>query len=386
MSTTSKWLIATSVAALAVAGGLYATKAKAADLGGSCCADLEERVAELEATVARKGNRKVRLVVSGQVSKAVLWHDIPGLAGENKLRVIDNANSGTRIRFAGESTISKTMRAGFIVELGYDETKGTGLGISSDDMTIRHSFAWLETAAGKVSIGRTSSATDGIAEIDTSNANIASLPMSLEPLWTYSGLGGIAGGILNPVPFDGGRANVVAYETPNMGGFIASAAWGGGQTASGDDLWDVALRYANEFGGVRVAAGIGYRVENYDTFGATDETKTLAGSASIKHVLTGLFVTGAFGDQKDNPLFGDMQMWQARAGIERNWTGMGATTLFAEYGDHTLKTFDIDSSFVGLGIVQQIDAAAMDLFVSYRQYDISGFDVSTGMAGVRIKF
>jgi hypothetical protein len=30
--------------------------AKAADLGGSC-ADLEERVAELEATTARKGNR-----------------------------------------------------------------------------------------------------------------------------------------------------------------------------------------------------------------------------------------------------------------------------------------------------------------------------------------
>lgn len=28
--------------------------AKAADLGGNCCADLEDRVAELEATTARK--------------------------------------------------------------------------------------------------------------------------------------------------------------------------------------------------------------------------------------------------------------------------------------------------------------------------------------------
>src|SRR5690242_20778304 len=33
--------------------------AKAADLGGDCCADLEERVAELEATTVRKGNKKV---------------------------------------------------------------------------------------------------------------------------------------------------------------------------------------------------------------------------------------------------------------------------------------------------------------------------------------
>ena len=36
------------------------TSASAADLGGNCCADLEERIAELEATTARKGNRKVQ--------------------------------------------------------------------------------------------------------------------------------------------------------------------------------------------------------------------------------------------------------------------------------------------------------------------------------------
>ncbi len=36
-----------------------ASPAKAADLGGDCCADLEERVAELEATTVRKGNKKV---------------------------------------------------------------------------------------------------------------------------------------------------------------------------------------------------------------------------------------------------------------------------------------------------------------------------------------
>ena len=47
------------VAAGLVAGGLLSGGANAADLGGNCCADLEERVAELEATTARKGNRKV---------------------------------------------------------------------------------------------------------------------------------------------------------------------------------------------------------------------------------------------------------------------------------------------------------------------------------------
>ena len=49
--------------------------AKAADLGGDCCADLEERVAELEATTVRKGNKKVSVTLSGWVVKDVTWWD-----------------------------------------------------------------------------------------------------------------------------------------------------------------------------------------------------------------------------------------------------------------------------------------------------------------------
>ncbi|MFW2391305.1 MAG: porin, partial [Methyloceanibacter sp.] len=50
--------------AIAAAFGMFgayamSTPANAADFGGDCCADLEERVAELEATTVRKGNKKV---------------------------------------------------------------------------------------------------------------------------------------------------------------------------------------------------------------------------------------------------------------------------------------------------------------------------------------
>ena len=44
---------------------------QAADLGGDCCADLEERVAELEATTVRKGNKKVSVTLSGWVVKSM---------------------------------------------------------------------------------------------------------------------------------------------------------------------------------------------------------------------------------------------------------------------------------------------------------------------------
>ena len=66
--------------ALAVLAGvssfaLSGPSASAADFGGDCCADLEERVAVLEATTARKGNRKVSLTVSGHVNQAMLFWD-----------------------------------------------------------------------------------------------------------------------------------------------------------------------------------------------------------------------------------------------------------------------------------------------------------------------
>ncbi len=63
------------VAAGLLMGGLTAGSASAADLGGNCCADLEERIAELEATTARKGNRKVSLTISGWVAEQVMWWD-----------------------------------------------------------------------------------------------------------------------------------------------------------------------------------------------------------------------------------------------------------------------------------------------------------------------
>src|SRR6476660_3211080 len=61
--------------------------ARAADLGGACCADLENRVAELEATTVRKGNKKVSVTLYGQVNRAALfWDD----GAEQNTYVVDN--------------------------------------------------------------------------------------------------------------------------------------------------------------------------------------------------------------------------------------------------------------------------------------------------------
>jgi hypothetical protein len=57
-------LFAASTAAFVFVGCLSIGTAKSADLGGDCCAALEERVAELEATTVDTGNKKVSITMS----------------------------------------------------------------------------------------------------------------------------------------------------------------------------------------------------------------------------------------------------------------------------------------------------------------------------------
>lgn len=322
------------------------SSALAADMGGACCADLEERVAELEATVARKGNRKVSLVISGQVSRSVLWFD----GGDATL--LDNPNSQSRFRMVGQASINKRMTAGYVIEIGLNEA-------SDEQLKIRKSAVWLEGPAGRITVGQYSLAGDGAAEVDLSATAVASTLLSLQPI---SGIS----------PFDSGRDQVVRYDTPILAGFRASVAWVG----DGSDAWDAALRYANELGPFQVAAAIAYRDEDY--------AKSIFGSLSAKHIKTGIFLSGAAGRYE---LFGtDIDAWHLKGGIERKVFEIGKTSLFAEYADAEIAKMGL-GSFVGGGIVQQVDAAAMDLFAAVRFYDVEEEgSYNTVFAGARVKF
>ena len=88
-----------------------ATPAKAADLGGDCCADLEERVAELEATTVRKGNKKVSVTLSGWVIKSMNWWD-DGNTGSFAVGDKDY-DLASRFAITGSATISPGLSAGF---------------------------------------------------------------------------------------------------------------------------------------------------------------------------------------------------------------------------------------------------------------------------------
>ena len=104
-----------SFGAAALLIGTWAMPAAAADLGGNCCADLEERIAELEATTARKGNRKVSLTVSGWVNESVMWWDD---GSESNVYVGTNPVEQSRVRFIGEAKITPDVSSGYVLEFG----------------------------------------------------------------------------------------------------------------------------------------------------------------------------------------------------------------------------------------------------------------------------
>src|SRR3990172_7287532 len=87
--------------------------AEASDLGGDCCADLEERVAELEATTARKGNRKVSLTISGYIAQEITYWDDGGEANTYIHGLGPTQTS--HIKLNGQATITPGWTAGYLI-------------------------------------------------------------------------------------------------------------------------------------------------------------------------------------------------------------------------------------------------------------------------------
>lgn len=426
----------TSLAALAATAYVFSgamTPASAADLGGNCCADLEERIAELEATTVRKGNRKVSVTLSGFVGHNVMfWDD----GQQSDVYIGDGGNYFSRFRFRGEAKITPMVTAGFLYEFGVNNNStasfnqlngGDDLGAASAPL-LRDSTVWMRhSQLGMLKVGHGSTATDNLVLIDLGGMAGASTPDFSLYMGSFllRGTNGALGNLNqnwyaaitgNSTAFAGSwdtnRRNHVLYETPTLAGFAIQAA------VAEDNFWDVALRYAGEHHGFRLAFGIGYLEDTefnapIQGFGCATfcDTKVseIKGSASVLHVASGLFLTGAAGqrelDGSGTAGVPDAQFWYLAGGIRKNFFGFGDTVLFGEYAEHkgglAQATFfnaavahpgDSKVTNWGLGVNQYIDAAAMEVYLTYKNFELDapGFvpleDFQAVIGGARINF
>jgi hypothetical protein len=387
--------------------GVAATPAKAADLGSGCCADLEERIAELEATTARKGNRVVSLQIYGDVTKGILFFDN---GDDSDAYVVDNDALGTILGFRGTASIKPGWTAGFRMELQVQDASSSAVSDNSDDafiafdgdppgddpadnISIRHSNVYIESDQfGRVTLGQGSTAADGAAQVTLANTLNTGSPDHGTSIAVVGSGGFVLGEFASD--FDAGRDDVIRYDSPSIYGFIVSASWGD------DDLWDVALRFAKEWNSVRIAAAIAYQeVDPEEDPDAA--TETITGSIAVMHVPTGLFGSFHAGERQLTEFDDEASFWYVQAGIEKRFLSYGATTFYGEYGMYddvqSLARFneDVESEAErwGLGVVQNFESAAVDIYAQASFWDFESTegdddleDMSTIMVGSRIQF
>jgi predicted porin len=442
---------------LGAAGLFAASPALSADLGGDCCADLEERVAELEATTARKGNRKVKLTISGWVNEAIFGWDDGTAHG-----VYQGTNSleQSRFRFTGEAKINKDWSAGFILEVGVQGNPSSQFAQSHDastsvffinqdrGMIIRKDNWFIKNKdLGQVAVGLNGTATYHLLD-DADATNTRSFADAEGPA-VYMGSflirsGGnfvspasplkwtdVLRGFNNSTPGQGGRRSVVRYDSPEVAGFVLTAAWGQ------SDQWDAALTYKGSWNGISVLAKAGYGSSNDPGLTpVAGQTLTQSGTAcggtqpgidangfitpvvnnyactwegaaaTIKHDPTGLYVFGGWGRQQlgsflstaqdpakpttpINVFEQDSSFWFIQPGIEQKWFPVGKTTIFGGYrhddpGSNPGKTLDANITFWQGGVVQNFEAAALDLYLIYQHADgsVTGCSAATCPVGV----
>ena len=415
-----------SLSALAAAGllaGGMATGASAADLGGNCCADLEERIAELEATTARKGNRKVSLTVSGWVNQQItFWDD----GVESNVYIHDLGSTlGSHVKFTGQATISPGWSAGYVLHIeamGSDGLTqdannpvgpalynflGTGLPNSVRGVQTLQSYWFLKSdTLGKVSVGLQSQASDNTAILVDGSGSLVPANWVAFDVNSFAVRGAAAGGPggtwghFQSCAGMGGAwgdcngltQSVIRYDSPTFAGFSVSASWGA------DDMWDIAARYSGEFNGVKVAVAAAYNEVNdrdynnlREALGVTVDANYFQIGAYAQHVPTGLFVLFNYGhlEQDSNSTFAntpDADTFYVKAGIRQHWNSLGHTVLYAEYlngQDGALNTSLDDPGnkseleVFGFGAVQEIDAAAMSVWIKYR--NLSGSATEEGV-------
>ena len=305
----------------------------------------------------------------------------------------------SRIGVRGSAKIRPDLEAGYVIVMGLQENAG----VAMTNSIIRENYVYLDsTQFGRVTLGQASQVTDGLFEINLANALVTPAGMD-----TAGGMLGDAYSTTFATPFDGARRQGIYYRTPTMAGFVLSTGYShntgsvAAVTLDSTDFWEVALRYAGEFNGIRFAAGVGYRNEDNDLTGVENDIWMY--SSSTMHVPTGLFISGGYAALDSNALAGDRDAWWLMAGIERNFFGPGATTFYGEYGQSnfdvqvvgaTRDLDQLDGQYWGLGVVQKIDAAASDLYLQYRNYELDGVaaspansrDASVINAGMIIRF
>ena len=288
--------------------------------------------------------------VSGHVNRAIIVVDQTGYEKNGDIQHVDSNASESRFRFTGSEDLGNGWSAGVQLELGLG---GEGFSYKEDTpnaLRIRHQNVYLSGAGGKLTIGQGSVAADGMAHADLGGAS-----------WLGGATNWCSYHSTGPAcpSNDGGRSEVLRYDTPALGPAMISVSTGN------DDYWDAKAAVAGSMGD----SGYDLRVGYIDT----TETVTASGSFSLGQ---GTSVTGAW-SQVDTT---DHEYQYMKLDHSYGDGSVGVYYKRGEDGDGT------EGSLWGVGLGHGLGAGAT-AYAGFRQVEEDGQpDLSLFVAGMRVTF
>ncbi|MBA44394.1 MAG: hypothetical protein CMF62_10395 [Magnetococcales bacterium] len=342
----------------------------------------------------------------GQVNKSFVGY----ADGEDAdVGVYDNNISSTRFGFKNSNDLGNGYFANMLLEVQMNGRSNSrtlqqgAAGTAASDVTERHARVGLgHKKVGALYIGRTSTASDGITEIDLAplqnalTATPARHGAALE--FRNKNTGALTGLQMSQVvdsfegmQFAGGSASdgtnaygagftdrfdLISYVSPRVNGFEFSAA-----AIQGGDH-DFALRYQNDFEdqGLQVQAGVAYvdyRTVTGTAPGSNEVSGQWSGSASVKSD-NGFGATVAYGRRTYEHRaagIGTPQFYYTKVGY--SWDGWGIALEHGRYKNiDTTTAADTSLYTYGVGVERDLGhGVGLSVFARNLDLDRDGLAV-----------
>ncbi len=327
--------------------------------------------------------------ISGHVNREILFVD----DGERSdIKHVDNTASRTRFRIKGEEKLGNGWSVGVYTEHGLASNRNglvTNTGSADADnggdegAGMRHSMIYFKGGFGTFNFGHTSGATDGVFHQDMSGTWMASEAAvdhgSSVSFRTSSGA--TAGASLASAfgVIDGGRHDVLRYDSPSFGPFSLKASW------ANRSRLGVSGHVSTDLAGGKFGASLGYRDDPERS--ASD---FISGSASFLFS-QGTNITVAAGNKMfDAAGRDDSTTWYVKLGHK-----FGAHAVSIDYAQNDDNVANgTDGERWGLGWTYSgFSKAGVDIYAGYHHHEwdngVAGVgvdDVDTFSIGSRVKF
>ena len=300
----------------------------------------------------------IEFSVSGHVNRALVLEDQDGNPNDGELQNKDSNASASRFRFTGSEDLGNGLTAGVQMELA---VHSGDTGTTSPGTGTRHANVYLSTPGGKITLGKASSATDGMT-----NARLGG-PSWLAGVTNWCAYASPSGAAACQT-HDPGRQQILRYDSPALGPATISASMGNA------DYKDIEATFAGSVGDSGYDLRIGYVGEND---GSDD---SIIGASGAVKLAMGTAVAVGWASTDKGP--GDDNSY-THFEIDHSY-GDGSVGAYYKVGEMD----GVDGSLWGVGIGHGIGGGAT-VYAGYRRIedDSEGFaDHNLFVTGMRVTF